>query len=296
MKILIRGASGLVGGNCMRYFQIKEDVDVVGTYFSYEAKDTVKFDTLDLSDPENFDIAGYNPDVILHCGALTWVDYCEENPDESYQKTVLSALNAIDLAKIYNAKLVYISSDYVFDGKNGPYTEIDAVNPISLYGKHKLEAEQKVIEALPTNHLVLRITNVYGDEERNKNVISRMLDNVLKNEPMEIKLPVDQYATPVNAADIARSLYLLLKDNKTGIYNIASTDFVNRVQLTELILKHFPEHTISITPIFTADMNQPAPRPLIGGLITKKFLDEYPNFHFTNVDDYLRKKLSEINR
>jgi dTDP-4-dehydrorhamnose reductase len=296
MKILILGASGLVGGNCMRYFQIKEDVDVVGTYFSYEAKDTVKFNTLNLSDPENFDIAGYNPDVILHCGALTWVDYCEENPEESYQKTVQSTVNTIDLAKTYNAKLVYISSDYVFDGKSGPYTEADAVNPISLYGKHKLEAEQKVIETLPSNHLVLRITNVYGDEERNKNFISRMLDNVLKNEPMEIKLPVDQYATPVNAADIARSLYLLLKDNKTGIYNIASTDFVNRVQLTELILKHFPEHTISITPIFTADMNQPAPRPLIGGLITKKFLDEYPNFHFTNVDDYLRKKLSEINR
>ncbi len=296
MKILILGASGLVGGNCMRYFQIKEDIDVIGTYFSYEAKDTVKFNTLDLSDSENFDIHTYNPDVILHCGALTWVDYCEQNPDESYQKTVQSTLNAIELAKKYNAKLVYISSDYVFDGENGPYTESDTVNPISLYGKHKLEAEQEVVKALPSSHLVLRITNVYGDEERNKNFISRMLDNVLKDEPMEIKLPVDQYATPVNAADIARSLYLLLKDNKTGIYNIASTDFVNRVQLTELILKHFPEHNISITPIFTKEMNQPAPRPLIGGLITRKFLDEYPNFHFTNVDDYLRKKLSEINR
>lgn len=296
MKIVILGASGLVGGNCLRYFQIKENVEVVGTYFSYQAKDTVKFNTLNLEDPDNFDIVKFNPDVILHCGALTWVDYCEENPKESYEKTVQSTKNAIALAEQLKAKLVYISSDYVFDGKNGPYSETDEVNPISLYGKHKLEAEQLVIKTLPNHHLVLRITNVYGDEERNKNFISRMLDNVLKNEPIEINLPVDQYATPINAADIARSLYMLLSDNKTGIYNIASTDFVNRVQLTELILKHFPEHKIAINPIFTKDLNQPAPRPLIGGLITKKFLDEYPNFHFTNVDDYIRKKLSEINR
>ncbi len=294
MKIIILGASGLVGGNCMRYFNIKEELEVVGTYFSYQAKDTVKFNTLDLDDPENFDIESFNPDVILHCGALTWVDYCEENVEESYQKTVQSTLNAIELSKKYDAKLVYISTDYVFDGTDGPYNENHPVNALSVYGKHKLEAEQAVEKALPNDHLILRITNVYGDEERNKNFIARMLDNVVKNEAMDIKLPFDQYATPINASDIARALYLLLKDGKNGIYNIASTDFVNRVQLTDLILKYFPDHQISITPISTESMNQKAPRPLVGGLISAKFLSEYPDFHFTNVDDYLRRKITEL--
>ena len=292
MKIIILGASGLVGSNCLRYFKTKEELSVVGTYFSYQAKDTVKFNTLELDDPENFDIEGLQPDVILHCGALTWVDYCEEHPDESYQKTVESTKNAILLAKKYNSKLVYISSDYVFDGKEGPYTEDGPINPISIYGKHKLEAEKLVQEL--DSHLILRITNVYGDEERNKNFISRMLDNVKKSEEMEIKLPSDQYATPINAADIARSLYLLLKDGKTGIYNIASTDFVNRVQLAVHVLKYFPEHKIKIEPVTTDIFNPPADRPLVGGLITKKFLAEYPNFHFTNVDDYLRKKVADL--
>tara|TARA_Y100000782_G_scaffold111521_1_gene139785 strand:- start:14950 stop:15831 length:882 start_codon:yes stop_codon:yes gene_type:complete len=292
MKIIILGASGLVGSNCFRYFNTKEELETVGTYFSYPAKDTVKFNTLELTDPENFDIDSFNPDVILHCGALTWVDYCEEHPDESFEKTVKSTQNAIELAKRFNAKLVYISTDYVFDGKNGPYTETDAINPLSVYGKHKLEAEQ-LVEKL-NDYLILRITNVYGDEERNKNFIARMLDNVKKDEDMELKLPFDQYATPVNAADIARAMYLLLKDGKKGIYNIASTDFLNRVQLAMHVLKYFPQHKIKIEPVTTDVFNPPADRPLTGGLITTKFLSEYPDFHFTNIDDYLRKKVADL--
>ena len=78
MKVLIIGASGLVGSNCLRYFKQKE-IECVGTYFSYEAKDTVFFDTLNLHNHDNFDVASFKPDVILHCGALTHVDYCEHH-------------------------------------------------------------------------------------------------------------------------------------------------------------------------------------------------------------------------
>lgn len=292
MKIIILGASGLVGSNCLRYFNTKENIEVVGTHFSYQAENTVKFNTLQLDDEDNFDIDSFQPDVILHCGALTWVDYCEQNPEESYEKTVKSTENAILLAKKFNAKLVYISTDYVFDGKNGPYTETAEINPISIYGQHKLDAENLVKEL--DSHLILRITNVYGDEERNKNFIARMLENVKKDEVTELRLPFDQYATPVNAADIARALYLLLNDDKTGIYNIASTDFVNRVQLAMHVLKYFPNHKVKIEPVTTDVFNPPADRPLLGGLITAKFLSEYPEFHFTNVDDYLRKKAADI--
>lgn len=293
MKIIILGASGLVGSNCLNYFKTKSDVEVVGTYFSYPTADTVKFNTLDLNDPDNFDIDSFKPDVILHCGALTWVDYCEEHVDESYQKTVQSTLNAISLANKYDAKLVFISTDYVFDGTSGPYTEDAATNPLNVYAKHKLEAETKVRE-LVKQHLILRITNVYGDEERNKNFIARMLDNVKQDKEMELKLPFDQYATPVNAADIARAMYLLLNDKKTGVYNIASTDFLNRIQLADHVLKYFPQNKVSLIPVSTQEFNPPATRPLIGGLVTAKFLSEYPNFHFTNVDDYIRKKVGDI--
>ena len=287
MKAFIIGASGLVGSNCYKHFTSK-GFDCIGTHFSYQAKDTVFFDTLNLANETNFDIYTFKPDVIVHCGALTHVDYCEQNEAESYEKTVTSTKNIIELATQLNAKLVFISTDYIFDGNAGPYDEAAETNPLSVYGRHKLEAEEAVIAANAAN-IVLRITNVYGDEERGKNFVSRIIEQVLDNKKLTLKLPTDQYATPINAYDIARCLYLLLNDNKHGIYNIASTDYMNRVQLALTILKYFEDAQYDLIPLSTPEINAPAARPLQGGLKNKKFMNEYPDFCFSTVDDYVRK-------
>jgi dTDP-4-dehydrorhamnose reductase len=291
MKILIFGASGLVGGNMLRYFKSMPDIEVIGTHFSFETKETVPFNTLELDAQSNFDAIEFNPDVIINCGALTWVDYCEENIDESYTKTVVSTINTLKIAHTVKAKYLYIGTDYVFDGENGPYTEEAEAHPLNVYAKHKLEAENLVFNTNKEN-LSLRITNVYGDELRDKNFVSRLVNLAKTKEHHQLKLPYDQYATPVNALDIARAAYLLLRDQKTGIYNIASTDFVNRVQLAHLVLKNFSDHKVEIEPISTEDLNPPAKRPLVGGLITAKFLSEYPDFEFDNVDSYLSRKVN----
>lgn len=285
MKVLIIGASGLVGSNCLRYFTEK-GFDCVGTYFSYQAKKTVFFDTLNLENEDNFDAHNFKPNVILHCGALTHVDYCEQHEEESYEKTVTSTQNMIALANELNAKLVFISTDYIFDGENGPYDEDAKSNPLSVYGKHKLEAEQAVIAA-NANNIVLRITNVYGGEERGKNFVSRIIEQIFEQQKLTLRLPIDQYATPINAMDIARCLYLLLNDRKSGIYNIASTDYMNRVQLALTILKYFPDANYDLIPQTTEQIAATAPRPLQGGLKNKKFMTEYPDFRFSTVDDYV---------
>lgn len=288
MKVFIIGASGLVGSNCLKQFKTK-NWNCVGTHFSYQAKDTVYFDTLNLDNTNNFNIHDFHPNVIVHCGALTHVDYCEQNEAESYEKTVVSTQNIIQLSNQLNAKLVFISTDYIFDGENGPYDEEAKSNPLSVYGKHKLEAEQAVIAANSAN-LILRITNVYGDEERGKNFISRIIEQVIEGKQLTLKLPIDQYATPINAADIARCLHLLLHDNKNGIYNIASTDYMNRVQLALTILKYFPTAKYDLLPMTTPEINAPAARPLQAGLKNKKFMTEYPDFCFSTVDDYVGSK------
>jgi dTDP-4-dehydrorhamnose reductase len=289
-RILIIGASGLVGSNCYKLFKEKEGFTVEGTYYLFNRPELHYYDTLNTAKAENFDIISYNPTHILHAGALTHVDYCEQHPEESYQQTVASTKNLLDIADQLGSKFIYISTDYVFDGKSGPYSEEDAVNPISMYGRHKLEAEELVIHQ-SGNNLVLRVTNVYGDEVRNKNFISRLLEMGLQNKESVLNLPLDQYATPVNAWDIARSLFLLVKDNKKGIYNIASTDYLNRVQLAEKVLRHFPDHQVKINARITSDLAQPAKRPLQGGLKAAKFLKEYPDFYFSSVDEYLEEKL-----
>lgn len=288
MRIFITGASGLVGSNCLRHFKEK-GWNAMGTYFSYEAQDTVFYDTLQPDNENNYDVAAFKPEVIVHCGALTHVDYCEQNEAESYEKTVVSTQNMIALAAEMNARLVFISTDYIFDGESGPYEENAPVNPLSIYGKHKLEAEQLVLQA-SEDHLVLRITNVYGDEERGKNFVSRILDQIFNQQKLTLRLPIDQYATPINAYDIARCLYLLLNDQKGGVYHIAGTDYMNRVQLALNILKYFPDATYELIPLTTDKIGAPAARPLQGGLKNRKFMSEYPDFRFNTVDDYVSYK------
>lgn len=290
MKILIIGASGLVGGNCLRYLS-SQNHQCIGTYFSYPAKDTVYYDTLNIDNPGNFDLNEFSPEVIIHCGALTHVDYCEQHPDESERLTVQSTHNVIEIARKFSSKLIFISTDYIFDGENGPYDEEAIANPISIYGQHKWDAEELIKKSnLP--HLILRITNVYGDEERGKNFVARIIEQAIKGQHLTLKLPVDQYATPINAHDIAKAINLLLKDDQQGIYNIASTDYMNRVQLALRILKYFPKATYDLIPLTTLEMNPPAARPLQGGLKTNKFLTKYPDFLFSTVDEYVSRKVS----
>lgn len=289
MKVLIVGASGLVGGNCLQLFNEKGEWEVAGTFYSYQARNTVFYDTLHPTNPMNFDVDGFAPDVVVHCGALTHVDYCEEHAVESHQKTVHSTLNIIELCRKHSARMVFISSDYVFDGAGGPYDESAPVNPLSVYGKHKLEAEELVREHI-ADHLIIRITNVYGDEERGKNFIARILDQIKKGQKLTLKLPGDQFATPVNAADVARCLYHLIRDRRKGTYHIASTDYMSRVQLSLRILEHFPNAEYDLYVHTTEALGQKAARPLQGGLKNKKFMDHYPAFTFSTVDDYLRRK------
>ena len=269
---------------------MEEGAEVLGTHFSFPTDTTVFFNSLDLTDENNPDVKAFNPDVIVHCGALTHVDYCEDHEEESYQKTVQSTVNLLELAKECNARFVFISTDYVFDGIDGPYKEEDAFNPLGVYAAHKLLGEDTV-RASGISHLILRITNVYGDEIRGKNFIARIIHQCKEGKELSLKLPVDQYATPVNAWDVARAMWVLLQDNKEGEYHIASTDYMNRVELAKRILQNFPEAKFELIPMLTEDLKQTAKRPLTGGLLTEKFSIEYPDFLFSNVDDYISSKV-----
>lgn len=287
MKVFIIGASGLVGNNCMKHFS-EMGWDVKGAYFSYAVEGLSYYNTLQPTDPANFDVAAWRPDVIVHCGALTHVDYCETHEEESYTQTVQSTINIISLANDCGARMVYLSTDYVFDGKEGPYKEEDPINPISIYGRHKLEAEQKVLNEVP-HALVLRVTNIYGDEARGKNFVARIIQQCKDGATLKLKLPYDQFASPTNAFDIARAMFLLLRDNQGGVYHIGGTDYMNRVSLALRVLKYFPEAAYELEAISTKALNQPAARPLNGGFVTAKFSGAYPEFLFSNLDDYLSK-------
>jgi len=272
MKVVVIGASGLVGGNCLNFMN-EQKWNVVGTYFSYAALNTCFYDTLNPSNHNNFDIKGFNPDVIIHCGALTHVDYCESNSEESWEKTVKSTLEVIELCKQTSAKMVYISTDYVFDGIAGPYSEDAVPKPVNIYGEHKLEAEVAV-QASGLEHLIVRVAKVFGD---------------LKDGQLKWNGFTDQYTTAINAHDIARALYHLLSDNKTGTYHLSYGEYFNAYELVMKVVSCFPEANAEIGQITKADFKQDADRPPLGGLKNEKFKKEYPNFKFTSIENYLKE-------
>jgi dTDP-4-dehydrorhamnose reductase len=107
-------------------------------------------------------------------------------------------------------------------------------------------------------------------------------------------MPFDQYSTPINAIDVARAIFYLIKDDKKGLYHLASTDLVNRVQFLQK-LNFYLGQRFTVVPVATAKLNQTAKRPLLGGLLAKKFLSEYPNFDFSNLDSYLKSLVQSIN-
>ncbi|PSK89024.1 SDR family oxidoreductase [Taibaiella chishuiensis] len=286
MKVFISGASGLLGGNCLKHFS-DMGWEVVGTHLSYSTDATVFYNTLEPAHPDNFDVKAFAPDVIVHCGALTHVDYCETHPEESYEKTVQSTKNLIAVAQDCKARFVFISTDYVFDGNDGPYREDAAVNALSIYGQHKLEAETLSLQALPDT-LVLRVTNVYGDELRGKNFVARIVEQCREGKKLTLKLPYDQFANPTNAFDIARAMFVLLRDSKSGIYHIGGSDYMNRVELALRVISYFPGASYDLQPVSTAELQQPAARPLLGGFVKLKFASEYPDFLFGTVDSYLQ--------
>ena len=145
MKVLVIGASGLVGSHCLRYLKEK-NIEVIGTYRNYKVANALFFDP-SLENCFDFLIEiAFKPDTIIHCGALTNVDYCEDNQVESYDLTVKSTEKIVNYCKKNKIKLVYLSTDYVFDGLCGPYLEKENTNPINVYGKHKMEAEKIVQE------------------------------------------------------------------------------------------------------------------------------------------------------
>lgn len=293
MKVLIIGASGLVGGNIFEYFSEVTNWQLTGTYNSFASDRLVYFDA---SNSSNWsELITHTPwDIIIHTGAMTHVDQCEVDPLRSQILTVDSTNNLVNFASTIGSKFIYISTDYVFDGTSGPYSESDDTNPLSVYGKHKLQSEN-IITGQLTNYLIIRITNVYGKEGRNKNLLARITQDIILNKNERVyQVPFDQFSTPINAIDVARAILYLIKDDKKGFYHLASTDLVNRVQFLQKINLYLGQ-SITVVPVATEKLNQSAKRPLLGGLLAKRFLSEYPSFEFSNLDSYLKTLVQSIN-
>jgi dTDP-4-dehydrorhamnose reductase len=264
MRILVIGASGLVGTALMG--ELPQLGETTGTYHSYAEEGLA---ALDISDRAAVDaiVAAAAPDVVVQPAALAHVDYCETHPDDARRVNVDGTRYVASAAQRQGARYVFFSSDYVFDGTAGPYAEDDPVCPTSVYGQTKLEGEQIVRETV-IDHLIIRTTVVYGWEPQGKNFVARLVRELSQGNTMRV--PADQVGSPTYAANLAACVRELLQLGKSGTYNIAGSQLVDRYHFALAAARVFGLPGELITPVTTAELRQDAPRPLQAGLKVDK--------------------------
>ncbi len=261
--ILVVGASGFIGNGLWR--KLPEAMRY-GTFCNHPSPDLIY---LDIRDPyETFNsVRRLSPSVIFQPAGLPNVDWCEEHRDDCWATNVQGTANLVNAAKEIGAKFVYFSSDYVFDGKNGPYTENDEPHPINVYGEAKLEAERLVQEKLE-DYLIIRVTVVYGWEKLGKNFAMVVIKHLSLGNPM--KVPVDQIGTPTYAENMIDVVLELTSLNQTGIFNVVGSKLMDRYTFACYIVNVFNLDRELLVPVTTTELKQKASRPLKAGLLIDK--------------------------
>lgn len=262
---LIIGASGQVGEHLVRAAS-DAGLEAIGTYHSRPVPGMQRLDIR--SQPETqLLITKVRPTVVYLPASLSNVDYCELHPEEGYATNIVGVRNVLQIVNDVGAKLVYFSSDYIFDGKAGPYREDDPANPICEYGRQKLMAEHYV--ALHArDYLIVRTTVVYGWERQGKNFIYRLLDTLKAGQIL--KVPVDQIGSPTYASNLAQAVLELALSDAKGVYHVVGLERVTRYEFACEAASVFGLDGSLIQPVATSELGQAAPRPLNAGMVAEK--------------------------
>ena len=258
-RTLVVGASGFIG---QRLWRGLPEQDRVGTFC---ARAMPGLERLDLRDGRQTAelVRRVAPAVIVQPAALPNVDWCEDHRDECWAVNVDGTANLAGAAREVGAKLVYFSSDYVFDGQDGPYAEDDPPRPISVYGEAKLAAERLIQERL-TNYLIVRVTVVYGWEQQGKNFVMGVIRRLGQRETMRV--PVDQIGSPTYADNLVEVLRALIGADQRGLFHIAGPERMDRFTFAGVAADVFGLDRSLLIPVTTAELGQRAARPLRAGL------------------------------
>ncbi len=258
--LLITGASGLLGGNLL--MQAREQHRVTALYHRnmLHLKGVERVGG-DLSRPgEAARIVGSSePDWVVHCAAATNVDDCERDPERAFRLNRDMARLVAEAAHAIGARFVQISTDAVFDGKRGDYTERDAPNPINVYGRSKLEGEQAVLKADP-DALVVR-TNLYGWSAQPKDSLAEwFLANLESGNPCYGFADIS--IAPILATDLADLLLQMLGENLRGHYHVVGGECVSKYEFGVKLAKTFTLKPDVIRSVSVGVAGLAAPRPL----------------------------------
>ena len=258
MKILVTGIGGQLGYDVMKVLKSR-NIDCLGA-------DLKEFDITDYNAARKF-ITAYHPDAVIHCSAYTAVDKAEENVEACRKVNALGPENIAKVCKEINAKMVYISTDYVFPGTGTNFYEVDdQTGPQNVYGLTKYEGEQAV-RKLVKKHFIVRISWVFG--KNGNNFIKTMLR--LGKERKELSVVADQIGSPTYTADLAPLLCDMVVTDKYGTYHATNEGICSWADFTEEIFKQAGINC-KVNHITTAEYPTKAKRPMNSRLSKEKLI------------------------
>ena len=268
-KVLITGSNGLLGQKLLDLYLTIEDIELIATARGenrYPRKEGYIYTSLDITIEKEVQhvIAQHAPDCIINTAAMTNVDSCETDKEGCDKLNVDAVAYLIAAANTAGAHLIHLSTDFIFDGKKGPYKEDDEANPLSYYGHSKLLAENMVREYC-TKWSIARTVLVYGvvNDMSRSNIVLWAKGALEKGQP--INVVDDQFRTPTLAEDLAKGCQLIEHKQAEGIYNISGKDQMSILELVQRVANYFDLDASVLRVVSSESLNQPAKRPPLTG-------------------------------
>lgn len=272
MKVLITGANGLLGQKLVQLLS-DERVSFLATSQGSSRIQTadIEYLTLDVANRDQVIkvVNAYSPTVIIHTAAMTQVDQCETDREKCWQLNVLAVAHLIEACSEIDAHLIHLSTDFIFDGLNGPYKEDDEPNPVNFYGQSKWAAEKLLYES-SIKWSIARTILVYGATPgvSRSNIMLWVKSNLESGK--SIQVVDDQVRTPTLVEDLAVGCFQIARQSAYGIYHISGADLLTPYNIARITARYFSLDASLITKTNSEIFKQPAKRPLKTGFIIEK--------------------------
>lgn len=272
-KAFITGVNGLLGQKLVEKLAARGTFEIVGCGKgpSRLSHQTFEYVTLDITNESKVktEIARVQPDVVFHCAAMTNVDECETNQEAAYEINVLATKYLLEASEKAGSHFIFVSTDFIFSGDEGPLDEEAIPSPVNYYGETKLEAE-KMVQASTTKWSIARTVLVFGiaHDMSRTNIILWVKSSLESGK--NIKIVDDQFRTPTLAEDLAEGCILIAEKEAEGIFNISGSDFLSAYDMAIITADFFKLDKSLITKVDSTIFTPPAKRPLITGLNIEK--------------------------
>lgn len=285
-KVLIIGAKSFIGSNLTKAFE-KIGVATVGTH--YKAEPNLKM--LDLLNPDldKLDLPFNEFSHAIIAAAAVKIELCEREKEISYRCNVDGPLK---LAKqLIDKKItpIFFSSDYVFDGKAGNYTETSPLKPLNEYGRQKALLEQKIPEICNNNYVIFRLAKVFGSSKNHSGLIDEMIVDLLNKK--KIQAAYDQIFSPVSIDDVVNAIIFFCQNLHFGLYNLSGPQPLSRLDLAKLVAKHLNVDKNLIKAISLDSLKEPFSRPKNTSMISDK-IRSILNFEFSMLEEKIKQLIN----